>query len=497
MNEIEVSEEQADILDTWVNEDRNIVINAVAGSGKTTTLIELVKNSDDRTLLLAFNVSVKKELEDRLSRLGLRQGKVMTLHGLGLSAIRSRRNFRIVKGKNFEISKKLRSLNPGVFRRMPWKNQLRLSYTLMDMNDVSRLFLTDDISEIKSHFADMGKAFYDHPRLSTLWEKLIEIRESYYERSLLIIDFLDMLYIPVSKGLPINLDPVYLMVDEAQDLSYLQHKLIEKIMDKESLSKWIAVGDKNQSIYGFSGAYSNSFELFLERDNVVEKSLSTCYRCSERIINSANSVYPVMTPFKETPGTVEIINTIEGLNLIETPSMILCRNSAPLVDMYFYLVSKGKSCYIEGEEILSGVKNILRPYNRKTLVYAMAELNREYSELLADNSENGRIALHIFEESFNILKRASEALVNNSGTVRNLLEAIENLTTRNEEDSIMLCTIHKSKGLEANTVYILREDLIPSQFAKTPEQLKQERNLMYVARTRAKEKLVFINLEEF
>ena len=57
----------------------------------------------------------------------------------------------------------------------------------------------------------------------------------------------------------------------------------------------------------------------------------------------------------------------------------------------------------------------------------------------------------------------------------------------------MLCTIHKSKGLEADVVYILNEYLIPSKFAKSPEQIKQEQNLKYVARTRAKEELYFLN----
>ena len=53
-------------------------------------------------------------------------------------------------------------------------------------------------------------------------------------------------------------------------------------------------------------------------------------------------------------------------------------------------------------------------------------------------------------------------------------------------DGPLLCTIHKSKGLEADEVVILRPDLIPSRFAKTEVDLVQEYNLLYVARTRAK-----------
>ena len=61
---------------------------------------------------------------------------------------------------------------------------------------------------------------------------------------------------------------------------------------------------------------------------------------------------------------------------------------------------------------------------------------------------------------------------------------------------IKLCTIHKSKGLEHNTVYLLNENLIPSKFALTEEALVQEQNIRYVARTRSKENLYLLNLKE-
>ena len=63
-----------------------------------------------------------------------------------------------------------------------------------------------------------------------------------------------------------------------------------------------------------------------------------------------------------------------------------------------------------------------------------------------------------------------------------------------DESAVILCTIHKSKGLEAKVVYILNEFLIPSKFAKSPSQLEQEQNLKYVARTRATEELYYLNI---
>jgi superfamily I DNA/RNA helicase len=53
----------------------------------------------------------------------------------------------------------------------------------------------------------------------------------------------------------------------------------------------------------------------------------------------------------------------------------------------------------------------------------------------------------------------------------------------------MFCTVHRSKGLEAKVVYILRPDLMPHPKGNAQE----ERNLKYVAITRAKERLIWVN----
>jgi superfamily I DNA/RNA helicase len=76
-----------------------------------------------------------------------------------------------------------------------------------------------------------------------------------------------------------------------------------------------------------------------------------------------------------------------------------------------------------------------------------------------------------------------------------ILELDSMFKSIDDSTAITLCTIHKSKGLEANIVYILNEFLIPSKFAKSPMQLEQERNLKYVARTRAKEELYYLNIK--
>src|SRR5690554_5089336 len=130
------SEKQQKIFDTWKDTDKNILINAVAGSGKTTTLLELLKYCEYRTLFLAFNKSVQEEIQSKIDERKLKQGKALTMHSLGLSAIRKKYPKIVIKnGKNFDLIKMVQNEHKKLFRYMSWEEKLKLSYTLMDMSD--------------------------------------------------------------------------------------------------------------------------------------------------------------------------------------------------------------------------------------------------------------------------------------------------------------------------------------------------------------------------
>ena len=485
----QLSLRQAAIKDTWENTDQNILINAVAGSGKTTLLLTLLEVCKYKTLFLAFNKSIQEEIQGKIDERGLKQGKAMTLHSLGLLAIKySYKKWRINNGKNFDLIKKIQNQEFKLFKKMSWEDKLKFSYTIMDMNDISRLFLTDDIEEIRQHFISMDKVMFSHDQLEYLWEEFIKLREESYKASTLEIDFNDMIYLPVRENLVIPIDPAYIMIDECQDLNLSQHKLIENLINQGHVQKWISVGDRNQSIYGFSGAFSSSFDMFLNRGNVVEMPLDICYRCASGIIDMANKVYDVMQPFKKEKGTV---GTLTDISLVQNGSMVICRNTKPLIDAYFALLSHGKPVYLKGDDILTGVVRFLKPYGKLSVETATKEMGYKLEDLEMDSTEKGKIKLYFFKEDFEKYKKFVEYLASPGEIINELLEDIKSLFT-SKKDAIMLCTIHKSKGLESEVVYILNEELIPSKFAKSPEQLKQEMNLKYVARTRAKSEMYFL-----
>jgi DNA helicase II / ATP-dependent DNA helicase PcrA len=484
------SQKQIDIRDVWINSVSNILINAVAGSGKSSLLLWLLEQTQGKVLLLAFNKSIKEELEEKIKNKNLRNGKVMTLHSLGLSIIHNANiRTKIDKSKNFYLIKKLQNSNTRIFKSLAWKEQIRLSFMIMEMNDVSRMYLIEDFKELKKEFIKLGKIWNENLHLEILWNEFLEIRNETYVGRFIEIDYLDMLFAPVKLNLNTILDPDYIFIDEAQDLSLLQHQLFNKLLSLPSVKKFIAVGDKNQSIYEFSGASSKSFDLFKEVPNTIEMPLDICYRCGSNIIQEANKVYDIMLPFKEG-GKVE---KISDFKLIKDKSMVICRNTTPLLELYFQLLSINKSVYIKGEEILSTLIKFLKPYESYPVLGAVNAMEEELITLSNKTEEEYKIQYYILKENLSNFKILVKNFCNNTDTVNYLLNRLKAVFI-NQQEAITLCTIHKSKGLEADVVYILNENLIPSIHAITEEQLKQEYNLKYVARTRAKEELYYLNL---
>ena len=490
------SRRQEAVYDTWENTDKNILIQAVAGSGKTTTLLEIVRRCDKRTLFLAFNKAIQEEIQGRIDNEGLRQGKALTMHALGLMAIRNWRNFQIKSNKNMQMVKVVQDRNIGRMRQLTWEKKVQLSFTLMDFNDVSRIYLTDDMDEIITHMGNMDKSYYkqDDAWLESLWRDMLELRHEFDNELRPIIDFNDMIYLPIVKELYIPVHCSYLLVDEAQDLNYAQHILLDRFIDQGHIQRWVAVGDTNQSIYGFSGSYENSFDRFKEKPNTVELPLDICYRCPVQVLNYANEIYNVMDGHKRNDGTVA---TVKDPAEVKHGSLVICRNTAPLIDLFFVLLGLGKAVNLKGEDMLPAIRKFLKPYTYRTVAVAKKKM---YDDLLTlehrkEYSDNDRAKYFWFKNQYdNVVALITHMVPDRSIKVKDLVDQLDTVFSETSVDAITLCTIHKAKGLENPVVYILNEHLIPSKMARSDQQLKQEKNLKYVARTRAMEEMYFLNL---
>lgn len=177
-------------------------------------------------------------------------------------------------------------------------------------------------------------------------------------------------------------------------------------------------------------------------------------------------------------------------------SIILCRNTAPLVAFAYALLHRDVPCKILGRDIgaqLTAVVKKLRPVTLSDFLDKLKTWEtRESERAVADDRSPDRIY-----DQATCLRFFCDSLDEESRSVASLLAKIDLMftddTNGGSANRVTLSTIHKAKGLEFPTVFILDFHLMPSRYAKQSWQLRQENNLIYVAITRSMDTLVYIS----
>lgn len=273
----------------------SIVLEAVAGAGKTTTIVEGARSAVPKhalTTFLAFNKKIAEELERRLPP----TVQVGTFHSICLKALSRNlpRRPKIESNKTRDLLK----------QNLSWK-ELELYGT----------FATRLVSYAKSAGIGIPSLEPDEP---ASWDRLvshfslsldsldadplrgIEIAANAFRESVSlfdIIDFDDMLYIALARRVRFDVSN-FVFVDEAQDTNSVQRELL-KLMGRfgeGGVSRLIAVGDPMQAIYGFRGADSDALGLIKKDFNAITLPLSTCYRCSQAVISEVHKNFPQLKP---------------------------------------------------------------------------------------------------------------------------------------------------------------------------------------------------------
>lgn len=270
-------------------------------------------------------------------------------------------------------------------------------------------------------------------------------------------------------------------------------------LDIEENHNYVADGIlTSNSIYGFSGAYAESFDLFKSKDNTIELPLDICYRCPVLITEEANKVYDVMISFKQEPGVI-LESSDKKILKEHLNSLVICRNKRQLIQLYFDLLAMDIPSKIMGDDIKGSIIRFLNSYKKYTIKSALEDIDSEIYKLKKKESKTQKqiFLLDSLQENRKILVLLHSNLgIRPNQLVSDLIQGFLSIF-ENKNSSMTLCTIHKSKGLEADTVVFLNKNLIPHKFAKSQQQLIQERNLLYVALTRAKKNLIYLNLKDY
>lgn len=484
--EKKLSNYQIAIEDTYCNTNKNIIIEAGPGSGKSFMIKHLLDKTPKfkKTILIAFNKSIADELKNSVPD----NIRVNTIHSLGLSILRSNtsENYKVTGYKNFILGKKILKLE-----HLREKQRDAYLFTLSDIIDKSRMNLCEKREDIENVCNIYGISTVNGELNDVM--KLIDYLDDYNNSNHkeFLIDFTDMLWLTYKKVKPINY-PIYnvVFVDELQDLNPLQKVLVERIISPIN-GRFIGVGDFHQSIYSFMGANPESFKSFTKRPNTEVLPLSVTYRCGKNIVNEANKIFNGLESYEElSEGIVRVGNLEEA----EEGDFIICRNNLPLVEAWIQVIKSGKKAHIMGKDFGQNLISIINKLNKfdslkegteKLLEAKEEELKQKGIQYPKSTSNYGQLV-----EKLTIISILSKEFGGFEKLEKTILEIFND---DNKGKGITLCTGHKSKGLEARRVFFYKPELIPSKYAETELELYQEQCLKYVIITRAKEELVYVS----
>jgi DNA helicase II / ATP-dependent DNA helicase PcrA len=454
-----------------------LMVQAVAGSGKTTTIVQAANDHispDMNAAVIAFNADIAKVLKERLPNRDCR-----TMHSLGLWAIRKQfKGIDVKPEKDDMILETL--LDKYTYRNLYYPISKLASAVRNNLADTSDQSLQDLATDYNIDLNGETNLMFDTTR------KLLDEDK----RMTSIISFDDMIWLPVELRLNIpQFD--YLAVDELQDLNKCQAELIASAVSPTGTI--VGIGDYRQSIYKFRGADTESMPKFRQRFDAEILPLSISYRCPRAVVQLINQQFPdieFIARDNAPEGSVEFkqFDTID----FQPGDMALCRVNAPLVNPCYSLIRRGVKAIIKGRDIGKGLISLIKKMRARDIPDLMDRLedylSQETYKLLAQKKEYQAQALTDRVETI----YAIISMVRLEGSIEDVNNAINQIFSDGTA-AVTFSSIHKAKGLEADNVYILKPELLPHPRAKTPDEQAQESNLQYVAFSRPKQSLVFVS----
>jgi hypothetical protein len=388
MSQHPLSPQQSAIY-SWVGSgDGNLIIQAGAGTGKTSTLIGVLERAAGSVALMAYNVPIVKELESRVA--AARQAgligpqtriTVKTAHGFGNSAWwRVNPNTKIEAKKGSIMADRLKV--PEQLREFVIKlyDQSRQAGFGLDPSKPMVKDLAPHWKELIEHYGTdaclVDADLFQVPGLvpegdADSWEEsglqqAVALGVHHAARLVIggakwamedggLIDFEDMIFQPLIRRAQFA-QYDWVLVDECQDLNYTRLRLAQAMLRPGGRA--IFVGDRNQAIYGFGGADAAAMDTIKRVFGAATLPLSVSYRCPRRVVQEAQKWVPSIEAAPEAvEGAVERLDEADWDLTGLTPGVdaVLCRNNAPLVKLWFRLARAGVRAQIQGSDIGAGI----------------------------------------------------------------------------------------------------------------------------------------------
>lgn len=493
---------QEAVFNFMQNGEGSAVIEAVAGSGKSTTILHGVSLLRGDIAMMAFNSKIAKALQLKISQMGLPNVNANTCHSFGNSAFRQ-------SGMRPVLMNDTKGKVGRILDAMLKPQEQILAYTIKTLVKFAKAegfgFIHPMMDKecwwkvIQHHDISLPDGAEDFTMDTTIDFAIRALVAS--NNDLKTIDFDDMVYLPLLLNMKLyQYDAV--LIDEAQDINATKLALAKAMLKPNG--RLIAVGDEGQAIYGFTGADAFALQNIKTAFNATSLPLSICYRCGKNIIAFAKQWNPAIEAFDGNgDGKVSSITYSDFVKDIPTYQFsgndaILCRKNAPLTKLAFSFIRQGIPCRIEGKDIGNGLKALCKKWRVQTLEKLTERLNA-YSMREQDKwqKKDEPMMMEQVADKVNtllaLIARCQELNQHRVEDVMLLIDSMFSDSADGKQNVLTLCSVHKSKGLEWDRVFLLdRQQFMPSKMARKDWQKVQERNLIYVAVTRAINELVEI-----
>jgi len=255
----------------------------------------------------------------------------------------------------------------------------------------------------------------------------------------------------------------------------------------------------HNSIYSFRGAHTEAMDVLATEFSADELPLSICYRCPKKVIKLAQEVVPhISCPETAEEGHVRRFVGYNG-SIFKGGDLVVCRNNAPIVSLAFSLLAQEVRVQIRGRDIGRGLIKIIEDRKADSLA-DLDEKLKEWQDKQIEkfNKKDDQQKIDGLMDKMNVIaifRRAPHVQ-----TVHHLISKIESMFKDTlDSNTVTLSTVHKAKGLEFDRVFVLNRNLFEfkSKKKRRESDLQQEKNIRYVAFTRAKKELLFIELDDF
>ena len=463
------TEEQEAILDAIRTTTGNVFVNALAGTGKTSTIEMIVEElpANEQPLYVAFNKAIVEEAIEKLPG----YVEVRTLNSLGHRAWGQTCGSKVyIDTKNPKmpgiVKEQIGALKGKTDRDEAWDSY----YDIIQAIGMSKHlgYIPDSTANSDRRLCDRSgvQARLDSTLSGLAWGIIDNaLRHSIKLAYGGFIDFDDQVYMSAMFGGTFQ-GYSDVLVDEFQDLSPVNFEMLKKLCK----GRITGVGDKWQSIYAFRGAETNGVNKAQKIFSMREMPLSISFRCPENVVRAVHWHVPHMK-WHKPGGSYAILQALDS-GAIQDHSAIICRNNAPLFSAAFALLSNKRSVSVAGSDIGPRIVKLLQKIGR----------DGDSSDTLVAKIEEWREEKLRTANNIATINDTAECLKIFATWGSDLWQAIKYAEhIMSQRGSIQLTTGHKAKGREWDTVYHLDPFLCRDD--------DQDRNLKYVISTRAKDSL--------